>query len=271
MIRWLWAFVDRPLDRFDAAAGFWSAVTDTTLSPRRGPQREFGTLLPRDADACLKLQGVHSDGGAHLDIDVDDVDAATHAAVEEHGATLVRRDGVGLSVMRTPAGQPFCLTRWEGHRRRPAVVEIVAQPGLQPQPQPEAQAEADGTRPRSRVDQICFDISPEQFEREAAFWGAFLSWGCTTAKGSEFARVAVPDELPVRILLQRRRTPAPPSAHIDVACGADVARIRAYHESLGASWVATGACWQVMRDPAGGLYCLTERNQDTGRLSDQPS
>lgn len=267
MIRWLWAFIDRPLDRFDAAAEFWGAVTDTALSPRRGERGEFATFLPRDADACLKLQGVHSGGGAHLDIDVDDVDAVTHAAVEEHGASLAWRDGTDLSVLRTPAGQLFCLTRWDnGRRRRPAVVETETKTTTETETETETAAHG-ARRPRSRVDQICLDIAPEHFERESEFWGAFTSWGCRTSdNASEFARVQVPDELPVRILLQRRGTSGPPSAHIDVACGDDVPRIRAYHESLGASRVAVGRHWQVMRDPAGGLYCLTERDPETGRL-----
>ena len=252
VIRWLWAFVDRPLDRFGEAAQFWCAVTGTTLSPRRGPDREFATFLPRNADACLKLQGVHAGGGAHLDIDVDDVDAVTHAVVEEHGASVVRREGTGLSVLRTPAGMLFCVTRWDGPARRPEVVEAVEAPG--------------GVRLRSRVDQICFDISPEDFAREAEFWGGFTGWGVHAYPDSEFARLAVPDGLPVRVLLQRRDAPAAPSAHIDIACGEQVPRIRAYHERLGARWVANGEQWQVMRDPAGGLYCLTERDPESGRL-----
>lgn len=256
MIRWLWTFIDRPLDRFAAAAEFWSAVTDTTLSPTRGAHDEFATFLPRGADACLKLQGVNSDGGAHLDIDVDDVDAVTHAAVEEHGASLAWRGGTDLSVLRTPTGRLFCLTRWDngnGRQRRPPVVVAT---------------EPDGTRLRSRVDQICLDVSPEYFERETEFWGAFTGWGHRTGQDAEFARVQVPDELPIRILLQRRATSGPPSAHIDVACGDEMPRIRAYHEDLGASRVSLGKHWQVMRDPSGGIYCLTERDPETGRLPD---
>jgi hypothetical protein len=254
MIRWLWAFVDRPLERFGEAAEFWCAVTGTTLSPRRGADGEFATFLPPPpADACLKLQGVHAGGGAHLDIDVDDVDAVTHAAVEEHGASVVHREGTGLSVMRTPGGTLFCITRWNGHSRRPPVIE----------------AAFGADHPRSRVDQICLDLGPgpEHFEREAAFWGGFTGWGVQASSAPEFARLAVPDELPVRVLLQRRATPGPPAAHLDIACGGEVPRIRAYHESLGARWVANGERWQVMRDPAGGLYCLTERDPDSGRLA----
>jgi hypothetical protein len=276
VIRWLWAFVDRPLDRFGEAAQFWCAVTETTLSPRRGADREFATFLPRNADACLKLQGVQAGGGAHLDIDVDDVDAVTHAAVEEHGASVVRREGTGLSVLRTPTGMLFCITQWDGPARRPPVVAAeVLDAGANVETAAAVEMAADAAaapalrvaRLRSRVDQICFDVSPEDFARETEFWGGFTGWGAAAASGSEFARLAVPEELPVRVLLQRLDTPAAPGAHIDVACGEEVPRIRAYHERLGARWVANGEQWQVMRDPAGGLYCLTERDPDSGRLS----
>lgn len=247
MIRWLWAFVDRPLARFDAAAEFWSAATGTTLSPRRGELGEFATFLPQAADPWVKLQGVLSgEGGAHLDIDVDDVDAVTHAALEEHGATLVHREGVDLSVLRSPGGQLFCVTRWEGHAHRPRTSE----PGV--------------------LDQLCFDIAPEDFADEVAFWSGFTSWAALPSTGaSEFTRLDVPRSLPLHILLQRRHRPGTrPGAHIDLACGDEVAAVRARHEALGAGWVADGRRWQVMQDPAGGLYCLTERDPGTGRLAD---
>ncbi|MGP4083372.1 VOC family protein, partial [Streptomyces sp. KR55] len=31
-----------------------------------------------------------------------------------------------------------------------------------------------------------------------------------------------------------------------------------------------GAHWTVMRDPAGGTYCLTGRDPETGRLPSRP-
>ena len=244
MIRWLWAFIDRPLERFDEAAAFWCAAGGTVLSPRRGAHGEFATFLPDDADPWLKLQGVREGGGgAHLDIDVDDVDAVTHAALEEHGATLVHRAGVDLSVLRTPGGQPFCVTRWDGRER------------LAPAPA------------AGRVDQLCLDIAPEHYARETAFWSGFTGWAPERYPDSEFTRLAVPGKLPLHLLLQRRDGPGGPStAHLDLACGAEIGRVRARHEALGARWVADGRNWQVMRDPAGGPYCLTARDPRTGRL-----
>ena len=240
MFRWLWVFADRPLPRFERAAEFWCAVTDTDLSARRGADQEFATFLPRGTDACLKLQGVREGGGAHLDFDVDDVGAATRVAVEEHGARLVLRDGDGLSVLSTPGGQLFCLTQWSGETRPPHAV-----------------GHADGSV--SRVDQICFDISPEAFDREIEFWSALTGWPLRQSPLPEFQRLAVPDKLPMRILLQRLDAPGPAAAHIDIACS-DVERMRSWHETLGARRVAEGKSWLVMRDPADGIYCLTSRD-----------
>lgn len=247
MVRWVWVFLDRPLPSFERAAEFWRAVSDTRLSPRRGAAGEFVTFLPRDADACLKLQGVQEGGGAHIDLDVEDVGSATRAAIEQHGASLVLRDGPDLSVLRTPGGQLFCLTTWEGQTRRPPVVQ-----------------HADGST--SRVDQVALDISPEHFDREVEFWSGLTGWSVRRRNGSEFARLEVPGELPVHILLQRCDTSGPAGAHIDVACS-DMDRVRALHESLGAQKVADGrGGWQVMRDPVGGVYCLTPRAPATGRV-----
>ena len=43
-----------------------------------------------------------------------------------------------------------------------------------------------------------------------------------------------------------------------------VPAVRAWHEELGARFVAEGRCWTVMHDPAGGIYCLTPRSPETG-------
>ena len=102
LIRWIWAFIDRPLERFDQAAAFWTTVTDSRLSTRRGSDDEFATLLPPSGHSSLKLQGVRGPGGAHLDLEVNDVPAAID---EPRG--LGRRSSPGTRTGRLcgrPAG-----------------------------------------------------------------------------------------------------------------------------------------------------------------------
>ncbi|MDQ1016315.1 hypothetical protein QFZ43_002864 [Streptomyces afghaniensis] len=77
--------------------------------------------------------------------------------------------------------------------------------------------------------------------------------------------VKPPPGLPVRLLLQRLDEERPACAHLDLAC-ADVAATRARHEELGAAFVAGFSGWTVMRDPAGGTYCLTTQDPVSGAV-----
>jgi hypothetical protein len=240
-IRWTYAFIDRPAARFARANEFWTAVTGTRLSEFRGDEGEFVTLLPDGADSCVKAQGVGSgDGGAHLDFAVDDVPDFVRSALRL-GAELVG-DHDGWAVLRSPAGQLFCAVPWHGESVRPPVVR------------------------GSRLDQVCVDIPPSVYDIEVAFWSALLE-GWKSAPGSlpEFHVVRPPAGLPIRVLLQRLGEERPTTAHLDLAC-ADVEATRAEHERLGAAFVSRGSGWTVMRDPAGGLYCLTSRDPRTGGL-----
>ncbi|MEU8279136.1 VOC family protein [Microbispora bryophytorum] len=99
-VRRVLAFVDRPRERFEAAAPFWTAVTGTRLSSRRGDDGEFATLLPQSGDACVKLQAVGDGGGAHLDLEVDDVRASMTRAVAL-GAAVADYHG-DWAVLRSP-------------------------------------------------------------------------------------------------------------------------------------------------------------------------
>jgi hypothetical protein len=245
MLRWILAFADRPAAAFDDAARFWTAVTDTRLSARRGTDGEFATFLPAGGDACLKLQGVRDGGGVHLDLEFHDPAAAIQTA-QDLGATVVRHHG-HWAVMASPTGMPFCALPWTGAATRPAAV-----------------THADGAA--SRVDQVCLDIAPEAFDTETAFWAALADGTARPARFPEFAWLDGPDGLPIRILFQRTDTSGhPTTAHLDLAC-TDPAAIRALHERHGARFVAEGKTWLVMRDPAGGVYCLTGRDPQTGRL-----
>lgn len=246
MPRWILAFADRPAAAFDDAARFWTAVTDTGLSGRRGADAGFATFLPASGDACLKLQGVRDGGGGvHLDLEFDDPVAAI-AAAEDLGAAVVRHHG-DWAVMASPTGMAFCVLPWTGAATRPPVV-----------------AHAGGAA--SRVDQVCLDIAPEAFQAETAFWAALTEGEARPARFPEFAWLDVPDGLPIRLLFQRTDTGGhPTTAHLDLACS-DPAAVRAVHEGYGARFVAEGKTWLVMRDPAGGVYCLTARDPHTGRL-----
>jgi hypothetical protein len=240
-IRWTYAFVDRPLGLFGPACAFWTAVTGTRLSELRGEQEEFVTLLSEGADACVKVQGVGAGpGGAHLDFSVDDVPAFMESALRLGADTVAGHDG--WAVLRSPAGQLFCAGPWHGEAVRPPVVA--------------------GTR----LDQVSIDIGPGSYDAEVAFWSALLpDWTSLSGALPEFHVVKPPPGLPIRILLQRLDEERPASAHLDLAC-ADIDAARARHEELGATVVSHGRHWTVMQDPAGGTYCLTGRDPETGGL-----
>ncbi|NEA45928.1 VOC family protein [Streptomyces sp. SID10815] len=240
-IRWTYAFVDRPAERFARALEFWTAVTGTRLSGLRGDEGEFVTLLPGGSDACVKAQAVASgDGGAHLDLVGDDVPGLRAAAVRL-GAAIVADHG-DWAVLRSPGGQSFCAVPWDGESARPPVVR------------------------GSRLDQVCLDVPPSPWGAEVAFWSALLDdWESLPGSRPEFHVLTPPAGLPVRILLQRLDEERPATAHLDLAC-ADLAATRADHERLGATRVADHPHWTVLRDPAGGLYCLTGRDPETGGL-----
>lgn len=240
-IRWTYAFADRPAARLAAARAFWTAVTGTRLSAPRGENGEFVTLLPADgADACVKLQGVGSGpGGAHLDLCVEDVPGLVRRA-RDLGAEAVA-EHAGWAVLRSPAGQLCCAVPWHGESARPPVVA------------------------GRRLDQVSLDVPPSAYETETAFWAELTGWEPLTGSLPEFRVLRQPAGLPVRILLQRLDGEQPAGAHLDFAC-ADVAATRARHEELGAVHVADGRHWTVMRDPTGGVYCLTGRDPETGGL-----
>jgi hypothetical protein len=238
-VRWMYAFVDRPADRFAEACRFWTAVTDTHLSAPRG---EFVTLLPHAGDPYLKAQAVGDAGGVHLDLCVDDVAAET-ATAQRHGATVVARHD-GWTVLRSPGGLPFCLVPWHGEATRPPAV-----------------AAAGGDT--SRLDQVCLDVPPAGYDAELAFWAAVTGRKPEPAAFPGWHRLPRPPGQPLRLLVQRLESAGPIGAHLDLAC-ADIPAARARHEELGGRFARAGESWTVMRDPAGGLYCLTGRDPDSG-------
>ena len=247
MLKWAWSFIDRPERMFEESARFWTAVTGTTLSARRGARGEFATLLPAgaDGDASVKLQGVLSGNGAHIDLEFDDFEAAMARAVGLGGA-VVERDHEWAHVT-SPSGYGLCVTAWHGARR-------VARPFVAPD------------RTRSRLDQVCIDVAPSAHDAEVEFWSGLSGLRLVSSRRwDEFSWLAPPSASPVsppvEVLFQRIGEERATSAHLDVSSSnADASRV--WHESLGAEFVREGANWLVMRDPAGGVYCLIRREPD---------
>ena len=249
-IRWLDVFLDRPRGQVDEAARFWASVTGTTISRWRGGHT-FASLLPADGDGYLRIQGVDQlapGGGEHVDLEVDDVLAERDRAVGLGAVVLLVEDG--LVVLHSPEGLPFCLSRWEGAATRPAPVGS----------------------PPSRVDQLTLDIPAARYAVESGFWTALTGWGRHRGSLAEF-EVLRPDgwgdgspaELPARILLQQTGA-GQTGIHIDLSA-ADRSATTLAHEALGATIVVVKPAWTVLRDPVGGVYCVTDRDPVTGSLA----
>uniref|UniRef100_UPI003C7DF233 VOC family protein n=1 Tax=unclassified Streptomyces TaxID=2593676 RepID=UPI003C7DF233 len=242
MIRWTYAFLDRPAATVDRATAFWASVTDTRASEPWGDQGEFTSLVAEGADTCLVTQAVGGPGGAHPDLAVEDMTAFTGRATELGAVVRARRPE--LTVLRSPAGQPFCLVPWRGQG---AVPPVATGPG--------------GVR--SRADQISLDVSPDAFDAEVGFWVELTGWDASPGEHAEFHVLRPALGLPVHLIVQRLDAPRPASAHLDVACP-DLEAGRTWHEAHGAEFVGRGDAWLVMRDPSGGVYCLTRRDPETG-------
>jgi hypothetical protein len=241
-IRWLTAFLDLSRNA-GAAEEFWLAVTRSRLSARRGEFQQFATLLPPDGDAFLRVQNVDGDGGCHLDVHVEDVRDSTAVDL---GASVVEDLG-DIVVFRSPGGLPFCLVPHRGEGVRPS-----------PLTWPDGQT--------SLVDQLCIDIPPADFDREADFWSALTGWERRPTDTAEFDYLVRPEGMPLRLLLQRLDGPAPGvRAHLDLACDGREPEVRR-HQALGATYVRETDDWVTLLDPAGLPYCITTRAPGIGTV-----
>lgn len=246
-IHWLTAFIDLPIDRFDLGAAFWQRVTESRLSAWRGDDEQFATLIPPDGDAYVRVQRTRVGPRIHLDLHVDSI-ADTRRSAERLGATV--DVDLGHVIMRSPTGLTFCVVSHHGESSRPA----PAHQGLE-----------------HRLDQVCVDVPAPLFEHETGFWQALTEWELHHSQLQEFAVLTQPPTSPLRLLFQRLGDDDDAEvtrAHLDIACGRRVEDVRQLHEQLGAVFVAQGSRWVTMRDPAGMVYCLTQRDPNTGQITE---
>ena len=241
MSGWLTVFLDLSPEDHEPTLAFWRAVTGYEVSPPRGQHGQFVTLLPPVGDAHLRVQRLDAGPSAiHLDVHVPDIaDAADRAA--DLGAR-VRERSDDVIVLESPAGLAFCMvgeheqvpappTRWNTHS--------------------------------SIVDQVCLDLPPADYVAECGFWSALLELPLRPSTYPEFHSLERPDDVAVRILLQRRADDTAASAHLDLACD-DRAAETERHVALGAVVVRRREGWTVLRDPAGLEYCITDRDPERG-------
>lgn len=254
VIRWVTVFLDLPPAAHDAGVTFWRAVTGYGLSPARGPEGQFATLLPPTGDAYLRVQRLAAGpGGCHLDLHLDS--AAERDVIRRLDAAggMMQHLETGLVIGMSPGGFTFCLVDWKGEHAVPPPLAG----GTAGETAGAAGDMADGA---SRVDTLCLDVPPADFERECAFWAAFTGQETRPAPVPGFAFLTRPPHWPVRLLLQRRDSAAPGEptrGHVDLGCTDPGAVAR--HLRLGARLVAEQPYWTVLADPAGNEYCLVRR------------
>jgi Glyoxalase-like domain len=235
---WVTTFLDFTPGGLERGIEFWRGVTGYDVSARRGTDDEFATLVPPDGDSYLKVQGLtEGPGRVHLDLHVATPAHAAEAALELGGHVLVRHEE-GYVVVRSPGGLVFCFVAHAGaHRPAPATWPSG----------------------RSQVDQVCLDIPPSAYDVEVEFWRALTGWELDPDVDREFARLDVPDDQPLRWLIQRLDDEADEvSAHLDLSADdrdAEVAR----HVALGATQGPRHDWWTVLTDPVGTTYCVTRR------------
>jgi len=240
-INWLAAFADVPEPQVDTALRFWSAVTASSPREAAGDRDQYLPLAGDAEDPYLWVQRVQrpeQESGWHPDLYVPDPVSAARQA-RDLGATVVR-EVPNLTVLSSPAGQPFCFMRHDQEQRR-------ARPRRWP------------TGQHSLLDQICLDIPADAFDAECGFWAELTGWpqGRTSA---EFVNLVRPAAVPLRILLQRLGTddPGPARAHVDLSCDDRPVEVRRQVE-LGAVQVTAAEHWTTLRDPTGLVYCVTDR------------
>jgi hypothetical protein len=251
VIRWISAFFDVPADGFEAGVAYWLRATGSVRSDPWGSHGEFATLVPGHGDPHVYLQRLGEGAcGNYPDLHVDDLDEATRRALELGAATV--RETPGLVVLESPGGLPFCFVRHrQGQSATPAPVRW---PGGH----------------RSRLDQICVDVPPGAFDDEVAFWRGLTGWRRSGTDVHEFRRLLPPPGLPLHFLLQRLDTAGESgraSAHMDFS-SSDVEAETERHVGLGAEPVRRHPHWQVMRDPVGTAYCITDKDPDGAWLAD---
>lgn len=234
---WLTVFLDYPEAEFDAGTRFWVGATGYSLSPARGDQDEFATLLPARGDAYLKVQRL--DAGTsrlHLDLHVSEPWTVAER-VEAAGAELVEESPHGYFVMRSPAGFTFCLVSHAGGVVPPLARWLSGH--------------------RSRVSRFCLDVPRKQYAAEVAFFRELLCGRWLEVAEPETA-LRPAGEWPLDVRLQPAEFASEVTTHLHLVTDnltAEVSRLVA----LGARERALRTGKAILEVPGGAAVCVVAR------------
>ncbi len=234
---WLTVFLDFPAGEFDTGTRFWTGATGYALSPFRGTNDEFTTLLPPAGGAYLKAQRL-GDGPTrlHLDLHVSHPFAAAEAA-EAIGAELVEESPHGYFVMRSPAGFTYCLV----------------EPGPTAVPQPVLWPDGH----RSRVSRFCLDVPRKLYAAEVAFFRELLCGRWLEVAEPETA-LRPADDWALDVRLQPAEFATEVTTHLHLVTddlAAEVARL----VELGARQRAVRTGKAILEVPGGAAMCVVAR------------
>ncbi|MFP5487195.1 MAG: VOC family protein [Acidimicrobiia bacterium] len=112
---------------------------------------------------------------------------------------------------------------------------------------------------RSHLCTIVVDVTADQHDAEAAFWGAATGVEQRQLNFPEFSGARLHRSL---VLLVQRLGEGGPRIHVDIHTDdvpAEVARL----EALGATMVEAHDEWTVMTDPAGLPFCVVTAPEGT--------
>lgn len=245
-VSWLSAFIDYRADSYDPGISYWSAVTGFRVSAPRGETGEFVSLLPPEGDNYLRIQRrAEGETRIHLDLSVPDPRVAADRAIA-WGATLVADHGTHI-VLSSPGGLVVCFVSHGGSLR----------------PTPETWQ----TGHRSAVYQVCVDIPADTYDVESNFWANVMDANIEVLPARpEFSWLRGRQQFALDVLLQRLdRATGPVTAHLDLGTNDRAAEVTR-HLSLRAEQLVSEQFWATMQDPAGLVYCITDRDPATGRL-----
>jgi hypothetical protein len=244
---WLHAVIDVPASQHTEAGEFWARALGWRTGDPWPTHPELRSFEPARGTAYVHLQEIDGPPRVHFDVEAHNP-AATVARAVELGADLVSRHDL-WQTLRSPGGLPFCVLGTDTHEP------------------PEPTTWPDGHR--SRMVQVCVDSPSSVHDGEVTFWRTLLEGRWAGSAAREFAGKWHDDEgSPLQLLFQRLdEERGPVRAHLDHGTddiGLEVRRL----VELGASDVAPGRGWHVLRDPVGQLFCVTENSPAHVRTRD---